>query len=270
MTSGLYSTDAKSYNQTLDLAKIKPYGDTINDGKVQLSFTLPVSNAAEATEAAKELMRKMGFDNPSVVFQKELTNGFTFMNCYGSCTHTVNYSAISVPKVESTTWDMEKTNAYIKEHIGRKIVVIGASTGTDAHTVGIDAIMNMKGYAGHYGLERYEMFEALNMGSQVANDQFIKKAIELNADAMLVSQTVTQKDVHMKNLIELVELLEAEGLRSKIILVCGGARISHELAKELGYDAGFGMNSFADDVASFIAQEIVRRKKEKCRKITSA
>ena len=34
----------------------------------------------------------------------------------------------------------------------------------------------------------------------------------------------------------------------------------HELAKELGYDAGFGMNTYADDVASFIAQEFVRRK----------
>ena len=260
MSSGLYSTEAKSFNQILDLTKIKPYGDTINDGKVQLSFTLPVPCGDEAIEAAKELIRKMGFENPSVVFQQELTAGFTFMNCYGSCSHMVDYSSISVPKVESTTWDMHETDSYIRENLGRKIVVIGASTGTDAHTVGIDAIMNMKGYAGHYGLERYEMFDALNMGSQVTNEQFIKKVIELNADVLLVSQTVTQKDIHVKNLIELVELLEAEGLRSKVILICGGARISFELAKELGYDAGFGMNSYADDVASFIAQEIVRRK----------
>ena len=42
--------------------------------------------------------------------------------------------------------------------------------------------MNMKGFAGHYGLERYEMFEALNMGSQVPNEEFIAKAIELEAD----------------------------------------------------------------------------------------
>ena len=151
---------------------------------------------------------------------------------------------------------------YIKENIGRPIVVLGASIGTDAHTVGIDAIMNMKGYAGHYGLERYEMFDALNMGSQVLNEDFIAKAIELKADALLVSQTVTQKDVHIKNMVELVEMLEAEGLRDKVILVCGGPRITHELAKELGYDAGFGMNSYADDVASFIAQEMVKRKKK--------
>ena len=103
------------------------------------------------------------------------------------------------------------------------------------------------------------MIEAYNLGSQVSNEDFIAKALELKADALLVSQTVTQKDVHIKNMVELVELLEAEGIRHKLILVCGGPRITHELAKELGYDAGFGMNSFADNVASYLAKEMDRR-----------
>lgn len=259
MSSGLYSMNKSSVDQTLDLKAVKPYGDTMNDGKTQLSFTLPVSCNDEAIEAAKQLMRKMGFENPQVVYYKELTKGFTFFTCFGSCVHTVDYTSIHVPKVESTVMDMHETDEFIRSRIGRKIVIIGASTGTDAHTVGIDAIMNMKGYAGHYGLERYEMFETLNMGSQVLNEDFIAKAIELKADALLVSQTVTQKDVHIQNLTELVEMLEAEGLRSKVILICGGPRLSHELAKELGYDAGFSMNSYADDVASYIAQEMVVR-----------
>ena len=251
--------EAKDFDKTLDLTKIKPYGDTMNDGKVQLSFTLPVQCGAEAVEAAKQLIKSMGLENPAVVYYKELTPGFTFFNCYGSCTHTVNYSTIYVPKVESNVMDMYETDKFIKENIGRKIVVVGASTGTDAHTVGIDAVMNMKGYAGHYGLERYEMIEAYNLGSQVPNEEFIAKGIELHADALIVSQTVTQKDVHIKNLTNLVELMEAEGLRDKMILCCGGARITHELAKELGYDAGFGMNTYADDVASFIVAEMVKR-----------
>ncbi len=263
MSGGNYSTDTNDFDQTLDLKNIKPYGDTMNDGKIQFSFTLPVPAGDEAMEAAKLLLKKMGMNNPQVVYMKELTEGFTFFNCYGSCTHTVDYTTIHVPKVESSRWDMTETDEFIKTHIGRPIVVVGASTGTDAHTVGIDAIMNMKGFAGHYGLERYEMFEAYNLGSQVLNEDFIAKAIELKADALLVSQTVTQKDVHIQNMVELVEMLEAENLRDKIILVCGGPRISHELAKELGYDAGFGMNSYADDVASFVAQEMDKRMNKK-------
>ena len=261
MSGGLYSMQAKDFDKTLDLKKIKPYGDTMNDGKVQLSFTLPVPCGAEAVEAAKQMLKKMGLENPQVVFYQELTPGFTFFNCYGSLVHTVDYTDIYVPKVESTVMDMHQTDEYIREHIGRKLVVVGASTGTDAHTVGIDAIMNMKGYAGHYGLERYEMIEAFNLGSQVPNEAFLSKGIELKADALLVSQTVTQKDVHIKNMTELIELMEAEGLRDKMIVVCGGPRITHELAKELGFDAGFGMNTYADDVASFIAQEYVNRHK---------
>ena len=55
-------------------------------------------------------------------------------------------------------------------------------------------------------------------------------------------------------------MAEAEGIRNRMILVCGGPRISHELAKELGFDAGFGVNTYANDVASFVAQEFVKRR----------
>ena len=261
MNSELYSISSDNLGKTIDLTKVKPYGDTTNDGKTQVSFTLPLSCSEEAIEAAKQIMYKMGFDNPQIVFYKELTDGFTFFNCYGNTSHAVDFTQIKVQKVESTTWSISDTDEFIKKHIGRKIVVVGASTGSDAHTVGIDAIMNMKGYAGHYGLERYSMFKATNMGSQISNEDFIKKAIEENADAVLVSQTVTQKDVHVKNMTELIEMLDAEGLRSKLIVVCGGPRVSHELAKELGFDAGFGMNTYADDVASYLAQEMARRLK---------
>jgi beta-lysine 5,6-aminomutase beta subunit len=260
--SGLYSMDKKEFDKTLDLTKIKPYGDTMNDGKVQLSFTLPLPNDPKAEEAAKQLAKKMGFEEPNVAYAKALDKEFTFFVVYGNTVHSVDVTNIKVHVVETEVMDMHQTNDYIKENIGRKIVVIGASTGTDAHTVGIDAIMNMKGYAGHYGLERYEMIEAYNLGSQVANEDFIAKAKELKADVLLVSQTVTQKNVHIQNLTELVELLEAEGLREKVILVAGGPRISHELAKELGYDAGFGPGKYADDVASFAVTEIAKKMKK--------
>ena len=42
MSGGLYSMEAKNFDTELDLTKVKPYGDTMNDGKTQLSFTLPV------------------------------------------------------------------------------------------------------------------------------------------------------------------------------------------------------------------------------------
>lgn len=260
MSSGLYSTNKRDFDITLDPKRVRPYGDTMNDGKIQLSFTLPMPADEVAVEAAKQYAMKLGIEEPSVVHMADLGVGYSFFVVFGSCVHTIDITNIKVTKVESSVMSMHEVDEYVKQNIGRKITVVGASTGTDAHTVGIDAIMNMKGYAGHYGLERYEMLEAYNLGSQVPNEEFIKKAVELNADALLVSQTVTQKNVHIQNLTNLIELLEAEGLRDRFIVACGGPRISHELAKELGYDAGFGAGSYAEDVASFVVQEIVNRK----------
>lgn len=245
--------------QKVDLTRVKPYGDTLNDGMVQLSFTLPVPYGDEASEAARQLGKKMGLEEPNVVYSRDLGVGYTYFVVYGKCIHTVDYTQIEVPKVDVESMDMEEVEEYIEQNIKREITIIGACTGTDAHTVGIDAIMNMKGFDGHYGLERYKMVNAINMGSQVSNEDLVAKAIELNADAILVSQIVTQKNVHIPNLTQLVELLEAEGVRDKVVLCCGGPRLSHELAKELGYDAGFSTGSFANDVASFIVTEMVKR-----------
>ena len=170
MSGGLYSTEKKDFDKELDLTKLKPYGDTMNDGKVQLSFTLPIPDDDKAVEAAKILAKKMGLQEPSIVLHKALDNSYTFFVIYGSLFYDVNYEDIKVHTVDVTTMSMQMVDEYIKQNIKRKIVVVGASTGTDAHTVGIDAVMNMKGFAGHYGLERYEMIDAYNLGSQVPNE----------------------------------------------------------------------------------------------------
>lgn len=261
MSSGLYSTSEKTYDKHLDLTKVAPYGDTMNDAQVQLSFTLPLADDERGIEAAKTLARKMGITDPQVSAHLKLDDEFTQYIIYGSVIHRVNMDDIKVEVMKSQVMSMPETDDYIRENIGRKVVIIGASTGTDAHTVGIDAIMNMKGYAGHYGLERYEMIEAYNLGSQVTNEEFLEAALKYKADVLLVSQTVTQKDVHVKNMTELVELLEAKNLRDKVLLIAGGARITHELAKEIGFDAGFGPGKYADDVASFAVTELAERLK---------
>ena len=89
--------------------------------------------------------------------------------------------------------------------------------------------------------------------------RLIAQAVEKGADALLVSQVVTPKVVHIKNLSDLVDMLEAEGIRDRLIVVGGGPRITHELALEVGLDAGFGAGTTAPDVASYIVQELVAR-----------
>jgi beta-lysine 5,6-aminomutase beta subunit len=243
----------------IDPTRVKPYGDTLNDGRMQLSFALPVSFDERGKEAAKILLKSMGFDNIDICFMNELHEGFVQFIAYGNTSITVDTTKIHVNVVETKEMSLNETDEYIEKNIGRKLVIVGACIETDAHTVGIDAIMNMKGYSGKYGLERYKYFEAHNLGAQVPSEELLKKARELNADAVLVSQIVTQKDIHIMNLTRLIELAEIEGLRDKMLFICGGPRLNHELAIELGYDAGFGAGSYSTNVASYIAVEMEKR-----------
>jgi beta-lysine 5,6-aminomutase beta subunit len=139
------------------------------------------------------------------------------------------------------------------------VVVVGACTGSDAHTVGIDAILNMKGFAGDKGLEAYPWFDAHNLGAQVDNASLLARAKELRADAILVSQIITQRDVHKENARELIELAKKAGLR-EVLFLLGGPRIDHALARELGYDAGFGPGTKPVQVAGFIVDQLIARK----------
>lgn len=239
---------------------IKPYGDTLNDGAVQLSFTLPVKEGAKAREAARLYVQKLGFAHVDVVHSEALSDEFTFFVAYGKGALGIDYDKIDVGEdVHAQFMTMDEINAFIKKKIKRKVVVIGAATGFDAHTVGIDAIMNMKGYNHHFGLERYKMIDAYNLGAQVPNERLVEFAKKVKADAIMVSQIVTQKDTHIHNLTNLVELLEAEKIRDKIVTIVGGPRISHKLALELGYDAGFGRGTYAEHVATFIVKKMTQK-----------
>ena len=61
MSSGLYNLNKVDFDKTLDLTKVKAYGDTMNDGKVQVSFTLPIKNDERGEEAAEYLQRRWDF-----------------------------------------------------------------------------------------------------------------------------------------------------------------------------------------------------------------
>jgi beta-lysine 5,6-aminomutase beta subunit len=246
----------------VDLTRVKPYADHLGDGLVQLSFTLPVPYGLGARRAAQELAAKMGLEHPEVVHYQRLTDGYSFFVMFGECTHSVDYSSISADGFDVEYMTEEEIEAFAREHVGRPIVVVGASTGTDTHSVGIDAMLNLKGFHGHHGLEGYKAFRAYNLGSQVPNSVLVQRALELGADALLVSQTVTQQNLHIANLTELVEIVEAEGARKRLILTCGGPRVTNELAKELGYDAGFSKGTYPHHVASFIVRELAARMSE--------
>ena len=238
---------------------VKPYGDTLDDGAMQLSFTLPIEWSEAADESARQLVAKLGFTDVAVVEGRKIASGFAIFVVYARTPVAIDVSTIVAPSATRDALDMDAVDDLLRRRVGRKVRVAGACIGTDAHTVGIDAILNMKGYKGDYGLERYREFEVFNLGSQIAVEELVRFAKDRAIDALLVSQVVTQKGSDIANFTALAELLEAEELRDGIILIAGGPRVTNLLAAELGYDAGFGRGTLPSDVATFIARRMADR-----------
>ena len=212
---------------------IRPYGDTRDDGVIQFSFTLPMPYSVRAADVGKQFLEKLGFHTVGIAECKAIDPEYTLFVAYGRTDQGIDPDKVKGDYLEVEEMDYYAINALVKDKLGRKLSVVGAAIESDAHTVGIDAIMNMKGFAGNYGLERYPEMDALNMGSQIPCAQLLKSALERDADAILVSQIVTQKNIHVQHLTQLIELLEAEGVRERFVIVVGGPRINNAFAKEL-------------------------------------
>ncbi len=235
---------------------LRAYGDREGDGMVQMSFVLPLPPSPKAREAAHRFAELHGLFEPLVTAMEEVSEGCSYFVVYGHSEHCVDASRLQVSEVKTSVLTHEELDARVAKRLGRKIVVVGACTGSDAHTVGIDAVLNFKGYAGDKGLESYRAFESHNLGAQVENTELAARARALRADAILVSQVVTQRNCHKENSSALVELIGEQGWRSQVVLLLGGPRIDHKLALELGFDAGFGPGTKPSEVANYLCQRL--------------
>ena len=242
---------------------LRAYGDRDGDGMVQMSFTLQVAPGALAKEAAKRFAEAHGLAEPLVTAMEACGPGFTYFVVYGHSKHHVDLSEVEVPEVDVPDIDKKEIDHRIEERLRRKVIVVGACTGSDAHTVGIDAILNMKGYAGDKGLESYKWIDAHNLGAQVENEALIERAVALSADAILVSQVITQRNSHKENAAALIKLLKDRGLRERFLLLFGGPRVDHKLALELGFDAGFGPGTLPKHVAAFVVTKLIERNEKR-------
>jgi beta-lysine 5,6-aminomutase beta subunit len=237
---------------------VRPYGDTTGDGQVQVSFTLPVpfGNEAEravAEGAALQLAGRMGLDPAMVVHAKGMGPDFTFFIVYGRVGHLVDVSAVTVARREFPLLSPAEINLRVRSGLGRKLVVLGACIGTDAHTVGIDAILNVKGHAGEKGLEYYREIRVVNLGAQVEVAALVARARAEQADAVLVSQVVTQRDAHLAGARELAAAFTAAyPAGQRPLLVVGGPRFDPAAAASLGVDKIFGRGTTPREVASYL------------------
>jgi corrinoid protein of di/trimethylamine methyltransferase len=102
--------------------------------------------------------------------------------------------------------------------------IVSATVQTDIHDIGKNIVSSMLTASG---------FEVTDMGVDVPIKSIIDKAEEIGAQAICLSALLTTSMPFMKDLIR---LLEARGIRSKYIVLVGGASVTADWAKHIGAD----------------------------------
>jgi beta-lysine 5,6-aminomutase beta subunit len=236
------------------MTTVLPYGDEPGDGVVQISFTLPLPHSSNSTACAERMVRSWGFGSVQVVHARSLGHEFTLYIVYARTTVGADPTVVeAVPEPEVRSMSFDEVNGRILKALRRQLVVVGAATGSDAHTVGLDSILSMKGRSGDHGLERYPALRIVNLGSQVSATQLADTVGEEPADVVLVSQVVTQRGVHERHFRAVHGELVTRGLRDRVVLIGGGPGVTMADAPRMGYDAMFGRGTRPLDVATYLA-----------------
>ncbi len=103
-------------------------------------------------------------------------------------------------------------------------IVIGTVEG-DLHDIGKDLVAMMLEGAG---------FEVVNLGVEVTAAQFVDAVREHQPDIVGMSALLTTTMVYMP---QVIEALEAAGLRQSVQVMIGGAPVTQEFCDEIGADA---------------------------------
>ncbi len=223
--------------------EVEKHGDSL------VTVTLFVPDTPDTAQAAAlEMARHMGLQQPEVISRRVMhpAEGSLF-EIKGVLDIAIRKDLL--PQAEQRQLLSEQEiEAWVRP---RDIHLVAATVGEDEHSVGLHEILDIK----HGGIEKYG-FRCHDLGTSVSIERLLDAATELTAQAVLISTIVTHGDVHLKHMRRLAELARQRGLRERLLLVAGGAKVSDQLACKCGLDAGFGRGTKGWEVASFLVRAL--------------
>ena len=111
-----------------------------------------------------------------------------------------------------------------KKELGKEGTVVIATVEGDIHDIGkniVALLLEVNGFLIH------------DLGRDVNSLDIIRKAIDVNADIIALSSLMTTS---MPSQRDVIEMLEAMGLRDQFIVMVGGGSVTNEWAIEIGAD----------------------------------
>jgi D-ornithine 4,5-aminomutase subunit beta len=239
---------AKYFSETIITPEVQWRGGQT----VVVDLTIP-SNPRTAVAAALAIGKKMNLVEVEVIHKEVLhpAEG-TRIQMKGRFAFDIDVTTLTLPE-EPVVMSDEEITAFVKKH---PIKIVAATVGEDEHSVGLREIIDIK----HGGIEKYGM-ACEYLGTSVPVDKLVDAAIEIDADAILLSTIISHDDIHYKNMKKIHEYAIEKGVRDRLVIIAGGTQVTPELAVKQGLDAGFGRGTRGVDVATFLVNFF--RSKEK-------
>ncbi|MGD9887242.1 MAG: D-ornithine 4,5-aminomutase subunit OraE, partial [Bacilli bacterium] len=229
-----------------DSMLVKPEVEWLADGMVVVDLTVPV-DVQKAPFVGLEIGKKMNLQNVEVIHKEILhPSEATRIQIKGRFPFDINLNDLIIPD-EPQTLSEQEISAFVKEH---PFVIVAGTVGEDEHSVGLREIIDIK----HGGIEKYGMM-CEYLGTSVPISKLVDAAIELHADAILMSTIISHDDIHYKNMKKIHEYAIEKGVRNRLIIIAGGTQVSSDLAKKAGVDEGFGRGTKGAHVATFLVQK---------------
>ncbi len=226
---------------------LKPEAEWAGDGIVTMTLLLPVS-ADMAEYGALDMARRMNLEDIEVInIQQMHPSEGTLVEMKGRVGFSLDPNEIEIPHKEVPLSEDEIRQAVEK----RPLTVVAGTVGEDEHSVGMREILDIK----HGGLEGFGI-SCHYLGTSVPVEKMVDAAVELAADAILISTIITHNDAHRQSMRKLNQVSREKGLRDKLILIAGGTQVTSEMAMDEGLDRGFGRGTKGLDVASFLVKKM--------------
>jgi D-ornithine 4,5-aminomutase subunit beta len=229
---------------------IRPEAEWAGDGVVLTQFVVPEAEDV-AREAAVEIARKMGLEDPQVVnlMVLQAAEG-CFVEVKGKVQFDIKKDELKIPPKEVMLPEEEIRTAI--KTMGLKVVA--GTVGEDEHSVGLREILDIK----HGGIEKFGV-KYHYLGTSVPLGKLVDAAIETGSHAILISTIISHNDIHRTQMRKLAELCQEKGIRDKIVLIAGGTQVTREMAAETGLDATFGRGTKGIQVVDAIVKKLKAR-----------
>ena len=206
--------------------------------KMDEVFDLVVRGKAKLISAAVQEALDEGNAAPDV-----LDNMIKAMGVVGE---RFKNNEIFVPEMLVAARAMKKGVDVLKPHLAGGSagvagkMIIGTVAG-DLHDIGKNLVASMLEGCG---------FEVINIGIDVSCDKFVEEVKKNKADILCMSALLTTTMTYMQDVIN---ALEAAGIRNQVKVMIGGAPVSQGFADEIGAD-GYSDNA---NTAVAVAKELM-------------